>query len=139
MAGKIVEQESISLRTYAKAWKFDTVIYSMGNVTLPFPINITQAGFFAASLVIMLIICMIIPPLGKLPFMVKFVIIPFLGMKAATSLKLEGKPPHKWIVGFFKYLVIQPKMLSRFKKYTNAKPFKFEGTQIYGQIKRGKK
>lgn len=139
MSDKIVEQDAITLRTYAKAWKFDTVIYSVGDVTLPFAVNITQAGFFAASLLITMIICAVIPPLGKLPFMIKFVIIPFAGMKAATSLKLEGKQPHKWIFGFFKYLVIQPKLLSRFKKYTSPKPFTFEGTQIYGKIKGEKK
>lgn len=135
MSNRATEQEAITLRTYAKAWKFDTVIYSMGDVNLPFPVNITQLGFFGIALLITLIICTIIPPLGKLPFALKFVVIPFLGMKAATSITLEGKPPHKWILGFLKYFFVQPKLVNKFKKYTEPKTFSFDGTNIYGRVK----
>ena len=53
---QIVEQEQKVLRTYAKAWDFERVIYSFGDAKLPFPINLTQLGFFSASFVICLII-----------------------------------------------------------------------------------
>lgn len=127
--------KKISLRTFAKAWDFETVIYSIGDLTLPFAVNITQLGFFALSFLFLAIIYAIIPPLGNISPLGRYVVFPFLLMKAATKLKVDGKKPYKWMYGELKYLFFQPKRLNRFRPYREAKEFSFEPVNLKPEVK----
>ena len=132
---QIVEQEQKVLRTYAKAWDFERVIYSFGDAKLPFPINLTQLGFFSASFVICLIIFAILPSFNIIPGVIKYLVLPFLLMKAATRLKVDGKKPYLGIEGEFKYLFMETKTMSRFKKYREEPEFRFKTQGLHWRIK----
>lgn len=124
-----------SLRTFAKAWDFETVIYSIGDITLPFAVNITQMGFFAISLIVLSVLYSLIPPLGNLSAIAKYIVFPFLLMKAATKLKVDGKKPYMWIFGEIKYLFFQPKKLNRFRPYKKTQNFSFEVTNLEAEVR----
>lgn len=132
---QIVEQEQRVLRTYAKAWDFETVIYTVGDIALPFPINLTQLGFFGASLFLCFIIFAILPSFNIIPGVIKYLVLPFLLMKAATRLKVDGKKPYLWLLGEFKYLFLETKTLSRFKKYREEPEFKFKTQGLFWRVK----
>lgn len=132
---QIVEQEQRTLRTYAKAWDFETVIYTVGDISLPFPVNLTQLGFFGASFALCFIIFAILPSFNIIPGVIKYLVLPFLMMKAATRLKVDGKKPYLWILGEFKYLFLETKTLSRFKKYKEEPEFRFKTQGLHWRVK----
>lgn len=126
------ERQIESVRTYEKAWNFDTVIYAVGDRPLLFPINLTQIGFFLVSLALLFVFYQIFPFLKIIPGisnkLVRYGLLPYLLMKFAMKQKVNGKQPHQWMIGELKYWFSQPKKLCRFKK-NNVRDTKFKFTK----------
>ena len=107
------DNNPIILRTYAGAWHYEKKIYMLGDITLPFPINLTQLGWFGTGFVGVYLLAQGIPVLERIPLPILYGACPFLFMKLLTRVKFHGKPTVLWIRGFFRHL-LEPACQERF-------------------------
>jgi len=109
-----MEKDSTILRTYGKVWNHEKKIYSIDRIKLIVPINPNDLLYFAVGLVFVVVITSIIPIFAGVPFVFKYILLPFAIMKFMTKKKLDGKMPHFFLVGCISYLLL-PKKISRFQ------------------------
>ncbi|HCC34541.1 MAG TPA: hypothetical protein DEQ02_02435 [Ruminococcaceae bacterium] len=95
----------MKLNSYEKVWKVEKKIYSLANVHLPFPIKPVEMGYFLATALILFILDKITPLLFFLPALLKYVVMPYGIMKFLLKKKLDGKPPQKYFIDYFRYLL----------------------------------
>ncbi len=107
-------ENRIILRTYKSVWKIPRKIYSIDNIKLFVPVDVDQAMYFIASLGITFILLNILPFLGNLPFVFKYIALPYGLMKFFTKQKLDGKLPHKFFADLVVFL-LSPGQFVRFK------------------------
>lgn len=116
------ENKPINLRTYAKTWDFDYVIYGYGDLTFPFPLKFTQLGFFAIAFGLVIILTL---PFGAhISWLFKIaaaVLLTHLG----TNLDIDGKKPYIWLPKQILYLVQLPKTWNKFRPVVKYKDFSF--------------
>lgn len=108
------EHNEIVLRTYGSVWNIDRKLYSIEGLKLPFPIILNEFIYFLISAGITILLIKIFPFLNNLNWTIKFCVIPIGIMKALTSIKLDGKPAHKFI---FDYIIFffSPKKHCKFR------------------------
>ena len=116
------ENKSITLRTYAKTWEFDYIIYGYGDLTLPFPLRLSQVGFFAVA--ILLVNILIIPIPGNVSWLLRIAAAVAL-THFGTNLDIDGKKPYIWIPKQIMYLVMQPKRWCKFRPVKEENSFTF--------------
>lgn len=107
-------ENRVILRTYKSVWKIPRKIYSIDSIKLFVPVDVDQAMYFVASLCITYLLLKILPFLSYLPFVFKYVAIPYGLMKFFTKQKLDGKLPHKFFLDYVAFLM-SPGKLVRFK------------------------
>lgn len=95
-------------KTYSNAFKWQTVIYSIQDVKLPFPLPIDLALYYVIA---MLVVCVI-------AFLFRIVIVnalvhfgglPIVMVMAMKNLNPEDKTSLKWLKDFFEHLLYDPK------------------------------
>lgn len=107
-------KKQVVLRTYSNAWRFEKKMYSVGDVTLPFAINLTQFGWFGVGLLLVWVLAQILPFLAAIPAPVLYLAAPFGIMKLLTRVTFHGKPTLAWLKGFFRHL-LNPSHIERFE------------------------
>lgn len=106
--------KNTTLRTYNKMWKFERKIYAIDNYKLPIPINPDEIVYLAIGCLITLLLLKVLPFLNAVPFILRYVALPYGLMKFLTKKKFDGKLPHKFIIGYIDYMGL-PKRIARFK------------------------
>lgn len=119
-----MQREKIMLRSYNRAWKYDRKLYAIDKIRLIIPINVDDAVYLAAGVLITILLLKIFPFLNEIPFIIRYVLLPYGLMKFLTKKKFDGKLPHKFLIGYFTYL-IQPKAFSRFQPCVDYRPGRF--------------
>jgi hypothetical protein len=123
---KLKEPRREILRPYTKLWNTPFKIYSIDNIKLLIPVNPWDAIYFLVGILFMILFDKVFPV--DIP-VVWYVIIAFVIMKFITSIKLDGKKPHKYfwdlvIFQFFSYKQYErfsPIMKRRFKGFVGEK------------------
>lgn len=113
------------LRTYGKMWKFERKIYAIGDIKMPVPVNPDEAVYFVAGVLMIVGLAKIVPIVNSIPFIVKYVAIPYGLMKFMTKKKFDGKLPHRFLIGMIDYIG-QPKCFARFQEKESYKPIVFK-------------
>lgn len=97
------------MRTYARAWQTEVVLYHLFGRPLWFPLSLKKAVFFMLGLIIMFFLIKVFPAISLIPFVgdpiVIYIVFPFLIMRFFTSIALDGKPPHIYFVDQIKYML----------------------------------
>ncbi len=106
--------KNIILRTYNKMWKFERKLYAIDDIKLPVPINQDEIIYLAIGFLITLLILKVLPFLNAVPFIVRYIALPYGLMKFLTKKKFDGKLPHKFVLGYIDYMGL-PKRIARFK------------------------
>ncbi len=122
------------LRTYKSIWKYERKIYSLENIRLLVPVRPSEVLFFGVGLLITYFLCKTVPLFAEIPFVFRYIIIPFGIMKFLTKKRLDGKMPHRFFVGYISYLLM-PKEIARFKPAKKPKsicftPVVFRRTEV---------
>ena len=99
--------------TYEKAWKYEKKIYSISTVKLPFPINMSKAGYFGLGLALMWLLSRI-PVFAMIPGVMRYIIFPAGIVMFLTKITFDGKGPLAWLAGFFNF-AREPKEMARFR------------------------
>lgn len=100
------ENRPIEIRSYEKVWKVDHRIYSVGNVNLPVPVNLTSLFYFGMGLIFSLILCRL-PLLHNIPAAFKFLLIPLGVMYVLRNVTLDGKNPIWFFFGMARYVLME--------------------------------
>ena len=119
-----MEKDKIVLRTYNSTWKFEHKLYAIDKIRLPVPINMDDAAYLIVGLLITILLLKIFPFLNGIPFVVRYVLLPYGLMKFLTKKKFDGKLPHKFLIGYLEYLTIS-KAFSRFQNCREYKRGRF--------------
>ena len=112
------------LRTYPRVWNYEKKIYAIENVRLIVPINPGELLYFAAGLAVAAALGKVLPVFAAVPFLIRYVLLPYALMKFLTKKKLDGKLPHLFFIGYIAYLTL-PKTISRFQAGENYKKGRF--------------
>lgn len=122
------DREYEVLRTYARAWQTEIIMYHLFGIPLWFPISLRQAGFFMAGLSLTFTVSRFIPGIKEIPLMgdpiILYIVTPFLIMKFFTQMTLDGKPPHVFFKDQLLYLIES-------KEFNMYKPIEQENEIIY--------
>ncbi|MEN8906293.1 MAG: TcpE family conjugal transfer membrane protein [Clostridiales bacterium] len=118
--------KKIVLRTYDKLWKMPFKIYSIDNLRLIIPLCPWDVIVFSLSVFLMILISKILFFI-KIPFVIKYIIVPWIVTKMAATVKLDGKKPYKYFFDMICFYFI-PKEYEKFKavKRDKLKGFKEE-------------
>lgn len=113
-----MDEEKIEvLRSYPNIWNYRKKIYNIDTLKLFVPVAIEDACFFLTGLLIVGIFCSIFPFLNGIPSVIKVVLIPLAITKFLANKKLDGKKPHKFLWGYFKY-ALSPKRYAHFQPFS---------------------
>lgn len=95
-------------------WKFDRQIFSIEGIKLLFPIKPKELLYFIVSLITTGLLVKYVPFMNQIPWVVKYLAMPYGMMKFLTKQKLDGKLPHKFFIDYMIYK-LSPKEFVRFK------------------------
>lgn len=109
----------LRLRTYRQVWRLEQVIYQIERVRLPFPVTFRQVGVFGAALLFMAALSKL-PPVAALSPVLRYALVPGVAAWYLTSQRLDGKPPHRWLLSMLRYWGA-PKRLSRLRPLEGPK------------------
>lgn len=98
------------------------------------PINPEEAIYFVISALITILLLKIFPFLNVIPFLIRYGLLPYLFMKFLTKTKLDGKMPHKFLIGYITYKMA-PKKYARFQSVTEYKLGSFKTKISYRKPK----
>jgi hypothetical protein len=128
------ENDEIILRTYNSVWKIDRKIYSIEGLKLLFPVSINEVVYFGISIIISILLIKFVPFFDKLNFVIKFIVVPFGLTKLLTTVKLDGKLPHKFMYDYIVFIA-SPKQYCRFKPIDSYKKIKFSTPILFRKSK----
>jgi hypothetical protein len=113
------ERDFVVLRTYEHVWNTPFKIYSIENIKLWFPINPWDLLYIGGGVLLSFVLERVLPLYGYLPFIIKYIVIPYLFKLFLSKVKLDGKKPHKFFFDYIVYMV-SSKEFERFQG-TNEK------------------
>ena len=125
-----MEKEKIVLRTYNRAWHFERKLYAIDKLKLLVPVNIDNLVYLVAGLLLTILLLKIFPFLNAIPFIFRYVLLPYGLMKFLTKKKYDGKLPHKFLMGYLEYLTLS-KSFSRFHDCQGYKKGRFTSVIAY--------
>ncbi|HLN61485.1 MAG TPA: conjugal transfer protein [Symbiobacteriaceae bacterium] len=103
---------TMRIRTYAQVWRLERVIYQIEGISLPFAVTVQQVGVFFTVAAAMALLARVLPFLGQIGLVGRYLLIPALASWFLTQQKLDGKAPHRWLWGMLRYWS-GPRRLSR--------------------------
>jgi len=128
--------DSIIIYSYRKYWRFKKKMYSFLGFRFGFGLDLIDVLYFIVGVGIVALINLI-PLFKEIPALIKWGGIPFLLMKFLSSVKLDGKNPIKYFIGYiYYYLRIHKEAYEHFRKVKIPKMLIFSwsmGTQIKAQ------
>jgi hypothetical protein len=131
---KLKEPRKEILRPYTKLWNTPFKIYSIDNMKLFHPINPWDALYIMIGIIIMVLFDKLYP--GEIPFIIKYIVLPYLFMKFLTNIKLDGKKPHKYFWDLFVFQFFSYKQYERFRPVKKQQLKGFVGEKIVYRYKK---
>lgn len=98
-------RKKIKLYSYLKVWNFEHKIYVIGNIVLPVPVNPFDVLYFGCACLLIYILGRMIPVLASIPAILRIGVLPYGITKYMTGVKLDGKNPIKYLIGYLSYVV----------------------------------
>jgi hypothetical protein len=108
------KEHKITIRTYASIWNIQTKIYSIDNIKLIVPVSIWNVLYYMIGFVIITAVDHVV----NVPGFIRFGLFPMFFVFVLTKVKLDGKKPHKFFIGLFRY-ILNPKEYEFFRAKTN--------------------
>lgn len=118
------ERDFVILRTYEHVWNTPFKIYSIENIKLWVPINPWDLLYIGSGVLLSLALERILPLYGYLPFVIRYVVVPYLFKLFLSNVKLDGKKPHKFFFDYVMYMILS-KEFERFQVIDKKKKIRF--------------
>ena len=100
--------------SYPKAWKIENRIYGFWNYTFPRPLDPQQILYFAVVLLCVLGLSKVIPPVARMPWVIRFAIIPYASGNFLLKKKLDGKSPIRYFLSWVQFQLRRGQYMERF-------------------------
>ncbi|MNW33299.1 conjugal transfer protein [Paenibacillus peoriae] len=116
------EKPRFICQNYSKIWNFDLVLYAVEGKKLIFPLNMRIASIALVCFMVFFVIGKLLP---FIPGGYTYVVFPSLLTWFIAKQKLDGKPPHKWLMSMI-FFLMRNKVLRRYQKmqYNNHYVYK---------------
>ena len=88
----------VEIRAYNKVWSIEKKVYAVGNIILPRSIAPRHIAYFVVVALLMGLL-----PLGWLPWVLRYVAIPFGVSQFMLKVKLDGKAPQRFLAALIDY------------------------------------
>jgi len=121
------ESPRMTVSNYTKIWNLDWVIYALEGKKLPIPANLRIVGIFVACEVFWIIVGQI---LFFIPGAYTYFFLPGVSAWLIAKQKLDGKAPHKWLLGMI-FFWMRPKHLHRYRKMEHNKNYAYGSKVVY--------
>lgn len=129
-----MEENTVKIFSYTKVWKVEKKIYSISNIPLPVPVNPYDLLAFIGVALVVLILSSIIPGIGSVPVVIRYIAIPYGAVNYLMKKKVDGKNPIKYFIGCIVFwLGTRGRFVQRFCTY----PQRREKLQINWSCSRG--
>ncbi len=117
-----MDNNRVKIYSYTKVWKVEKKIYSFGNLILPIPLNPFDLLAYAGVALCVLILGKIFPALNYIPAIIRYIAMPYLIAKYFMKVKLDGKNPFLFLLGYLKYIFsTRWSYLQNFKRHPDKK------------------
>ncbi len=120
------------IRVYNQVFRIEKTVYSIQGISLPLPVSYRQMAFFAAALLVMLILHKF-PPFSLIDwYLIKFVGIPAIVAWFFTRKTLDGKAPHRFLIRYLEHY-FSGHHFARYKEIEEPKKkyFRYDGKVAY--------
>lgn len=119
------------VKVYTPLVRYERILYSLLDVELPFPVSFRQIGFFASSLLAMVILVKL-PGFGFMEswWLINYVAIPVGLTWFFTKFKLDGKAPHIFLLNFIQYQ-LSAKTYSKYEKAEKPAKYQYKTNVTY--------
>lgn len=129
------ENKKLKLYSYTKVWKIEKKIYAIQNIILPVPVSPFDILAFAGTVVALMLLCRIFPPLTAIPGLLRYAVLPYALSNYLMKKKLDGQNPIKYFCGLMRHLLWERNIyLEGFKAY----PLKGENMKWQWDCSRGR-
>lgn len=91
------------IRSYTSIWSVEKVLYSINDLTLPFPISFTQMTWFVLTLFLMILLGHVFPLSLIDGAFLKYLGIPFVCTWFMSQKTFDGKRPYSFLKSFITY------------------------------------
>ena len=115
-----MEQRKLTVYSHNAVWRIEYKFYSFGNIVLKMPIPVKDAAYFGLLFGIMYILHITIPLIAMIPPVIKFALFPLGLSQFLLKMKLDGKPPHKFVAAWFRHVATGGTYVERFAAYPAA-------------------
>ena len=115
-----MEQNKLTVYSHNKVWRIEQKFYSVGKYVFDIPIPVKDAAYFGLLFGIMYILHITIPLIAAIPGVIKFALFPFGLSQFLLKMKLDGKPPHKFVAAWFRHVATGSTYVERFAAYPAA-------------------
>jgi hypothetical protein len=122
------ESPRVTVSNYTKIWNLDWVIYALEGKKLPIPANLRIIGIFVVCELLFWVLGNTL--LFFLPKSYTLFLLPIGSTWLIAKQKLDGKMPHKWLLGMIQFW-IRPKHLHRYHKFQHTKHYKYGSKVVY--------
>ena len=102
----------IELPVHTGLMRLERRLYQIGDVELPRPVTLAEAGIFAGVLLALAALSRLLG-LGLNPSWAwTYLLLPWLATRAATVLVADRKRLHEWALSQLRYLLAEPRLLA---------------------------
>lgn len=126
------ESQRVRIYAYNKVWNVENKIYAIQNIILPAPISPQEFLYFMITAGITFLLGSLIPAVAGIPFILRFLVIPYLITQFLTKKKLDGKKPQKYLMDYVKYAFSRNEYLERLQTRTGKKREKIKLCWVCG-------
>lgn len=91
------------IRSYTSIWSVEKVLYSINDLTLPFPISFTQMTWFVLALFLMILLGDVFPLSLMDGVFLKYLGIPFACTWFMSQKTFDGKRPYSFLKTMMTY------------------------------------
>lgn len=132
-----MEDKPEVVRTYNSVWKVEKVLYGIQDIALPIPVSYRQVGFFGLGVLIVWLLNQF-PPFSILHLgLIEYLFLPGVFSWYFTKQKLDGKAPHRFIVGAIRFYFSAHKR-NRYQEVADqkqTKPYRYAGDISYRVVR----
>lgn len=89
-----------TIKSYTNIWRFDNILYRLGDINLPFPATYHQIGWFLFTFAFMFFFGALVPVSNPI---LKYLFLPIVCGWFFGSKTLDNKRPHRFILSVIKY------------------------------------
>ena len=105
----------MELPVHTALMRLERRLYQVGDVELPQPVTLAEAGVFLGSLALLIAVGHALGVGLDPSWAWLYVFVPWLAARTSTSLVADRKRLHQWALSQVRYMLAEPRLLARLR------------------------